>query len=259
MGIVNLTPDSFYDTSRATEEEILSKLVCRHFEEGVDIIDVGAFSTRPGCQMITVEEEIERLRQGIRVIKDTAPSSIISIDTFRSEVALFAVRELGCDIINDISGGDFDKEMFNVVARLNVPYILTYSPETFAGMHEVTPSENIVVDSLQNLAKKLTELQLLGVNDIIIDPGIGFGKSYEQNCQIISNLSSYEVLHKPILVGVSRKRIITETLGITADKALNGTTALNSFCLDRGVSILRVHDVNAAKECIKIYNALTSH
>lgn len=236
MGIINLTPDSFYAASRKQAEgEIIAR--CHQILlEGASMIDVGACSTRPGGELVSEEEEAERLRRGLRLIRRELPDAILSIDTFRPEVARMCIEEFGADIINDVEGSD---EMFQTVARLRTPYIYMSRKAT-------------VHDILLDFAQTVQRLRDLAQKDIILDPGFGFGKTPEQNFQLLRELEKLHVLDLPLLVGMSRKRMVWQTLKVTPDNALNGTTVLNTVALQKGASILRVHDVKEASEAVKL-------
>jgi len=253
MGIVNVTPDSFYSDSRVpTSSDIRSrvrKMIC----DGVDIIDLGAYSSRPGADDVSVEEEISRISKGMSAIRDVAPDAIVSIDTFRSEVARVAIDEYGADIINDISGGDLDGEMWNEVAKLKVPYILMHMRGTPSTMQSMTDYKDVTAEVANALSSKLRVLRLMGVADVIVDLGFGFGKTLEQNFELMRNLSTLvESLDAPLLVGISRKSMITKSLGVEPSGALAGTVALNTISLMRGASIIRVHDVAEGVAALKM-------
>jgi len=245
MGIVNLTPDSFYAASRKqTDVEIVAR--CHQILlEGASMIDVGACSTRPGGELVSEQEEMERLRNGLRVIRKELPDAVLSIDTFRPQVARMCVEEFGADIINDVEGGE---EMFQTVTRLRIPYIYMSRKAT-------------VHDVLIDFAQTVQRLRDLGQKDIILDPGFGFGKTLEQNFQLLSELEKLLVMELPLLVGMSRKRMVWQTLKVTPDESLNGTTVLNTVALQKGASILRVHDVREAVEAVRLTSAtrLPSH
>ena len=245
MGIVNLTPDSFYAASRKqTDVEIVAR--CHQILlEGASMIDVGACSTRPGGELVSEQDEMERLRNGLRVIRKELPDAVLSIDTFRPQVARMCVEEFGADIINDVEGGE---EMFQTVARLRIPYIYMSRKAT-------------VHDVLIDFAQTVQRLRDLGQKDIILDPGFGFGKTLEQNFQLLSELEKLLVMELPLLVGMSRKRMVWQTLKVTPDESLNGTTVLNTVALQKGASILRVHDVREAVEAVRLTSAtrLPSH
>ena len=237
MGILNVTPDSFYASSRKQTEQEIAECASRIVAEGGTIIDVGACSTRPGFQEISEAEEMERLRFGLGIVRRELPDGVISVDTFRPDVARMAVEEFGVDIINDVSEGN--PRMFRMVSRLRVPYMLMSQQPTIREM-------------LLSFAEKVQQLRDLGAKDIILDPGFGFGKTLEQNYQIMGELDKLQVMDLPLLVGVSRKSMIYKLLGFTPEESLNGTTALNTIALMKGASILRVHDVKEAVECCKI-------
>ena len=241
MGILNATPDSFFaDSRRQTEEEIAA--CCRKMlAEGAAIIDVGGCSTRPGGEVATEAQEMERLRTALAVIRREQPEAILSIDTFRPDVARMAVEEFDADIINDVSGGT--TEMFRMVTRLRVPYILM----------SLQPN---IREMLLSFAEKVQQLRDMGANDIILDPGFGFGKTLEENYEVMNEMEKLLVMELPLLVGISRKSMIYRSFGCTPQEALNGTTALNTIALMKGASILRVHDVKEAMECVKIIEQL---
>lgn len=258
MGIVNATPDSFFEGSRAGSDTEVAARVAAMVVAGVDIIDIGAYSTRPNAIHVEYDEECRRLEGAVRMARIVAPEAILSVDTFHADIARKAVSEWGADIINDISGGNSDPAMFETVAELSVPYVLCHSRGDIDSMHEFTDYEMVTRDVLAELGDRLQSLALLGVNDVIIDPGFGFSKTLEQNYQLLSDLEIFELFHRPILVGVSRKSMITNVLGVSAEEALVGTVALNAFALDRGASILRVHDPLEARQTIDLYQKLSS-
>lgn len=252
MGIVNVTPDSFYSGSRVTDEQTLIGRVQTMLADGADVIDVGACSTRPGSESVDAKGEMERLEWALAVIRREAPDVILSVDTYRAEVAQRCVEEWGADIINDISGGTLDETMFSTVASLKVPYVLMHmrgTPETMTGL---TDYDNVAADVLEWMARRIDELRQLGVADIIADPGFGFAKTVEQNYELLMRLEAFHALDAPLLVGVSRKRMIYTPLSCDADHALNGTTVVNTVALMQGAHILRVHDVRAAAEAVKL-------
>ncbi len=256
MGILNATPDSFYAGSRAQSDAAIAARAARLAAEGADILDIGAFSTRPGASEVSTDDECRRLCNAVRIVRSTVGEAMpLSVDTFRASVARAAVEDCGADIINDVSGGNLDPDMFDTVAALRVPYILMHMRGTVADMMEYTNYEDVTRDVLSELGDRLQQLALLGVNDVIVDPGFGFSKTLEQNYRLLHDLKLFGLLHRPILVGVSRKSMITRLLGIGADDALNGTTVINTLALDRGASILRVHDVAAARQAVDIYMA----
>lgn len=258
MGILNVTPDSFYSGSRCgVDEAVIRGRVRQMLDEGADMIDIGGYSSRPGADDISPEEELERLRTGLKIIAEEAPDMIVSVDTFRADVARRCVEECGAHIINDISGGDLDSDMFATVASLHVPYILMHMRGTPATMTRLTDYECVTADVIKDLQAKACKLRLLGVNDIIIDPGFGFSKTIEQNYELMRNLNEFINMDFPILVGISRKSMIYRLLGTSAEEALNGTTVLNTMAALQGSHILRVHDVKAAVETVKIVAATT--
>lgn len=256
MGILNVTPDSFYAGSRAISEDQIAEHVSRMADEGADIIDIGAYSSRPGADEVSESEEIERLRRGMSILRDINKEIVVSVDTFRANVARVAVEELGCDIVNDISGGDLDPEMIDTVAELKCPYILMHMRGTPANMQEFTQYNDVAADVMAEMAERLSLAAFAGINDVILDPGFGFSKTLEQNYALMRELPAFQVFHRPLLVGISRKSMITKLLGISTADALNATTALNAMALDRGADILRVHDVAAAVQAVRLYSAL---
>lgn len=256
MGILNVTPDSFYAGSRTPELSQILKRTEQILTEGGTIIDIGAQSTRPNSGLLSAEDEIKRLRPALQAIRSEFADAILSIDTFYSETARFCVEEFGVDIINDISGGEIDKMMFEVVAELNVPYILMHMRGTPQTMQQMTHYENFLQEVFFYFSEKVAKLHLLGVNDIILDPGFGFSKNLRQNYELFNNLSFFKNFDLPLLVGVSRKSMITRLLDVNASEALNGTTALNTLALISGADILRVHDVKEAVETIRITSEL---
>ncbi|MCD6565625.1 MAG: dihydropteroate synthase [Bacteroidales bacterium] len=252
MGVLNVTPDSFYDGGRYTVKE---KIVCKVEKmilEGVDFIDIGAYSSRPGAAVVSYGEELKRLSDTMELLRAGFPESIISIDTFRSGVARKMVEEYEADMINDISAGDMDKEMFNTIADLQIPYVMMHMQGTSQNMQKNPKYDNVVNDILAVFSGKIEELKLLGVDNVILDPGFGFGKTLEHNYELMNGLGQFSVLNKPIMIGVSRKSMIGKLLGCTPDEALNGTVVLNTVALMKGIDILRVHDVKEAVEAIKI-------
>ena len=252
MGIVNVTPDSFYGGSRVADEQTLVGRIRQMLDEGVDVIDVGACSTRPGSQSVDAQGEMERLQWALAVIRREAPESIVSVDTYRAAVAQRCVEEWGVDIINDISGGMLDEAMFETVARLHVPYVLMHMRGTPETMSSLTDYDNVAADVLEWMSRRIDQLRQMGVADVIADPGFGFAKTLEQNYELLARLDAFHALDAPLLVGVSRKRMIYTPLDCSADDALNGTTVINTLALERGAHILRVHDVRAAVEAVKL-------
>lgn len=252
MGIINITPDSFYKGSRYSKEGDIVSVAERMISEGADILDLGGYSSRPGAKDISESEEAERVLPVIKLLKKEIPSAVISVDTFRSGIARGAVLDCGANIINDISGGEADSRMFDVVAELNVPYILMHMQGSPQNMQDNPVYDDVVADILRWFAPKIFRLQSAGVKDIIIDPGFGFGKTNKHNFEMLRRLGDFEVAGLPILVGLSRKGTIWKTLGITAEEALNGTAVLNTVALLNGADILRVHDPREAAEAVKL-------
>lgn len=255
MGILNVTPDSFYVKSRVQTRGLILAQAGKMLEEGADMLDIGGYSTRPGAGNIPIKEELDRVIDAINMIRQEYPSAIISIDTFRSEVAKRAV-EAGAGIVNDVSGGQLDPQMFNTVAELGVPYVLMHMRGTPENMMELTHYDHLINDVLDFFQKKMSELHGLGVADVIIDLGIGFAKTPEQGFELLRHLSHLQILNTPVLIGVSRKSLIYKSLNSTPEDALNGTTALHMHALMNGARLLRVHDVKEAAETVKLYNLL---
>lgn len=253
MGILNITPDSFYESSRCIDVSKALDRAEQIVREGGDIIDVGAYSSRPGADDVSEEEEIARLSSVLPIIREKFPQAIISVDTFRSRVARYAVEEYGADIINDISGGDGDEDMFKTIAELKVPYILMHMRGTPQTMQTKTDYSDIILELISYFSRKIEQLRLLGVSDVILDPGFGFAKSLEQNYNIIKNLADIAQFKLPLLVGVSRKSMIYTPLNTTPQESLAGTVALNTIALEKGADILRVHDVKECVETVKIF------
>lgn len=254
MGIVNVTPDSFFADSRTYDVNDIKARVRIMLDEGVDIIDIGAYSSRPGADEVSVQEEAARVAKGMTAIREVAPDAIVSVDTFRADVAQAAIELYGADIINDISGGDLDDKMWDTVAKLQVPYVLMHMRGTPATMQTMTDYKDVTIDVVNDLSVKLRKLRLAGVADVIIDPGFGFGKTTEQNFDMMRNLDvMIEALDAPLLVGISRKSMITKSLGISSADALAGTIALNTIALMHGASIIRVHDVAEAVAALRMY------
>lgn len=252
MGIVNVTPDSFYGGSRTATAEAIEKKVERMYADGAGMIDLGGYSTRPGAPEVTADEEMRRLALGLDTIRRIHPDAVISVDTFRADVARRCVEDYGADIINDISGGDLDPKMFETVADLEVPYILMHMRGTPATMQQQCQYEDVTAEVVSDLAFKDERLRRLGVKDVIIDPGFGFAKDAAQNYEMMAHLEMFHSIGRPLLVGISRKSMIFRSLGCTPDEALNGTTILNTLALLKGAHILRVHDVKEAVEAVKL-------
>lgn len=255
MGILNVTPDSFFAGSRAAELDDICRRTLAMKEQGADMVDIGGYSSRPGAEDIPAGEEMRRLALGLEGVRRVWPEAVISVDTFRSQVARFAV-EHGADIINDIGGGDLDPDMFATVAELKVPYILMHMRGTPQTMTTLTDYADVTADVVKDLAFKLATLRQLGVADVIVDPGFGFAKTLEQNFELMRELEAFHSLNAPLLVGVSRKSMVTRTLGVTPAEALNGTTVLNTVALMKGADILRVHDVREAREAVELVSKL---
>jgi dihydropteroate synthase len=258
MGILNITPDSFFAGSRTFDADAIEQRVTKLLAEGADMIDIGAYSSRPGADDISADEEIERLARGMEILRKHSEDIPVSVDTFRASVARKAISDLGCDIVNDISGTNLDPAMAETVAELRCPYILMHMRGTPATMQQLTQYDDLTTDVLAELGERLQKLAMLGVNDIIIDPGFGFSKTLEQNYKLMQNLKTFELFHRPLLIGISRKSMLTRLLNIDTTEALNATTALNALALDRGASILRVHDVAEARQTVQIYSQLVA-
>ena len=252
MGIINVTPDSFYCGSRINDEASLVERVHQMVADGADIIDVGACSTRPGSESVDEQGEMQRLQWALPIIGREAPGVVLSVDTYRAAVARRCVEEWGADIVNDISGGTLDGGMFETVARLHVPYVLTHMRGTPGTMTAMTGYNDVAADVLEWLARRIDNLRQMGVADVIADPGFGFAKDVEENYRLLACLDAYRALDAPLMVGVSRKRMIYTPLNTTADDALNGTTVVNTLAIERGAHILRVHDVKPAVEAVKL-------
>jgi len=251
MGILNVTPDSFYDGGRFNATDTALQRVEKMLEDGADIIDVGGMSSRPGAPIIPVEDELKRVIPVIVEIKKYFPKTIISIDTLQSEVAREAIL-IGASIINDISAGTIDPKIFEVAAELNVPYILMHMQGKPKSMQDSPTYKNVCLDLIDFFQEKLNQLKKIGINDLIIDVGFGFGKTVEHNYQLLNDLNEFKILDKPMLVGVSRKSMIWKVLKTNPEQALNGTTVVHTLALLKGANILRVHDVKEAVECVKI-------
>lgn len=253
MGILNITPDSFFAGSRIKDEKTLLEHAERMITEGVSILDIGGMSSRPGATIIEESEEMRRVLPAVEAVKKAFPSAIISVDTIRASVAKAAV-EAGASIVNDISAGNLDEKMFVTVAELGVPYILMHMKATPKTMQKAAIYEDVTLEILDFFIEKIGILRGLGVKDIVVDAGFGFGKTLEQNYELLRKLAVFKILDCPMLAGVSRKAMIWKTLNITPENALNGTTAANMLALMNGAKILRVHDVKEAVETIKIFN-----
>ena len=258
MGILNVTPDSFYSGSRMQTEGEIEARVRQILEEGAAIIDVGAYSSRPNADHVSAEEEMNRLRLGLDVLRRTAPDAIVSVDTFRADVARMCVEEYGVAIINDIAAGEMDADMFSTVAELNVPYIMMHMQGTPQNMQQHPHYDNLLREVFLYFARKVQQLRDLGVKDIVLDPGFGFGKTLEHNYELMAHLEEFRIFELPLLVGVSRKSMIYKLLGGTPQDSLNGTTILDTVALMKGAHILRVHDVREAVEAVRIVEKLKS-
>ncbi len=252
MGILNVTPDSFYAESRTSNEEHIAARVQQLMDDGADMIDIGGYSSRPGADDVSPEEEMNRLRRGLRVVRRLYPEVPISVDTFRADVARMCVEEEGADIINDISGGMMDRQMFRTVARLGVPYILMHMQGTPDTMQQAPHYDNLRREVMLYFAERIDRLCQMGAKDIIVDPGFGFGKTLEHNYELFHHLDDFNLFNLPLLVGISRKSMIYKLLGGTPQTSLNGTTVLNTIALMKGAHILRVHDVKEAVEAKRI-------
>jgi len=255
MGILNVTPDSFYEASRNENESDLLTTAKRMISDGASILDIGGYSSRPGAKDIGVKEEIDRVIPAIELLRSEIKDVVISIDTFRAEVAEEALKA-GALMVNDISGGQADDKMFNVVANYSVPYILMHMRGTPQNMQDNTEYDNLIKDINYYFSIQVRKALDAGIKDIILDPGFGFSKTIDQNFELMQNLEMMHLLEKPLLVGISRKSMIYKKLGTSANESLNGTTSLNTHALSKGVQILRVHDVKEAKECIDLLSAI---
>ncbi len=259
MGIVNVTPDSFYSGSRKQSEKEIVERVQQILNEGGTIIDLGGQSTAPSSTLHTAEEELERIKPALSIIQREFPDAILSIDTFYSEVAKTAVEKYGVAMINDISGGQIDEKMFTTAAELNVPYILMHMRGTPQTMQQLTTYDNFIEEIIFYFSEKIAHLNGLGVNDIIVDPGFGFSKTLKQNYELMAHLKYLDIFETPLMVGVSRKSMTYRLLEADVDSSLNGTTILNTYALESGANILRVHDIKQAVECVKIISQLNKY
>jgi len=258
MGVLNVTPDSFFDGGVYTNESAIVKRAAQIFEEGGLFMDIGAMSTRPGAVEISLQEELNRLLPAVRVIRREFPGALLSVDTYRSEVVKAVYNEIDAFVVNDISGGTFDATMFETVADLHLPYILMHTKGKSDLMQKSPVYKDVVKEIILFFATQVQKLKLLGVCDIIIDPGFGFGKTSDHNYELLNRLDSFKIFELPILAGISRKAMIWKELGITPTESLNGTTVLNTLALSGGCDILRVHDVKAAVEAIKLVGKIKS-
>ena len=258
MGILNVTPDSFYAGSRMQTEEDIAARARQIIDEGAAIIDIGAYSSRPNAEHISAEEEMNRLRTGLEILNRNHPEAIISVDTFRADVAAQCVNEYGVAVINDIAAGEMDDRMFQTVAGLGVPYIMMHMQGTPQNMQKEPHYENLLKEVFMYFARKVRQLRDLGMKDIILDPGFGFGKTLEHNYELMAHLEEFGIFELPLLVGVSRKSMIYRLFGATPQEALNGTTVLDTVALMKGADILRVHDVREAVEAVRLIEKLKS-
>ena len=259
MGILNVTPDSFYAGSRTQTEAEIVRRVKQIVSEGAAIIDIGAYSSRANADNVSAREEMERLRMGLKILFEIQPDAVVSVDTFRADVARMCVEEYGVAIINDIAAGEMDANMFHTVAALNVPYIMMHMQGSPQSMQQHPHYDNLLKEVFLYFARKVQQLRDLGVKDIILDPGFGFGKTMEHNYELLSHLEEFRIFELPLLVGVSRKSMIYRLLDITPQEALNGTTVLDTICLLKGADILRVHDVKEAVETVRIVQAMRNN
>ena len=256
MGILNVTPDSFYSGSRMQTQEEIAARARQIIDEGASIIDIGAYSSRPNAEHITAGEEMNRLRTGLEIVNRNHPDAIVSVDTFRADVAEQCVKDYGVAIVNDIAAGEMDDRMFETVARLGVPYIMMHMQGTPQNMQKEPHYDNLIKEVFIYFARKVQQLRDLGMKDIILDPGFGFGKTLEHNYELMAHLEEFSIFELPLLVGVSRKSMIYKLLGGTPQDALNGTTVLDTVALMKGANILRVHDVREAVEAVRIVEKL---
>lgn len=255
MGILNITPDSFFELSRMGSDKDLLVQAEKMIVAGAAFLDIGGQSTRPGATLVGVEEELNRVIPAITTINKHFPDAIMSIDTFYAKVAQEAVAA-GAKIVNDISAGEADDEMFPLIGKLGVPYVMMHKKGLPSNMQDNPVYENIVLEIIDYFSAKIEKLNALGVADVILDPGFGFGKTLQNNYQVLQNLDRFKLFELPLLVGVSRKSMIQKVLGLNASESLNGTTALHMIALERGAKILRVHDVKEAVECVKLFQSL---
>ena len=253
MGILNVTPDSFYADSRKQTEEAIRQRTQQILDEGGDIIDIGAYSTRPGAAAVSQAEEMQRLRQALPIVRQVASETVLAVETFRADVARMCVEEFGVAIVNDVTGGQQDAQMFSTVARLGTPYVLTHSLGTASAMQHTPQYDDLLKEVQLYFAERIQQLRDLGQKDIVLDPGFGFGKTLEHNYQLLNHLDLLKIFNLPILVGFSRKSMISKLLNITSEESLGGTIVCNTIALTKGCAqMLRVHDVRAAVETVKI-------
>lgn len=259
MGILNATPDSFFEGSRSNTNDLIRQRVEQLLSEGADMIDVGGYSSRPMADDISPEEEYARLANALEILRGIAPEAVVSVDTFRAGVARRCVENFGVQIVNDISAGELDRDMLATMAELKVPYIMMHMRGNPHTMMQLTDYDNLTADILKYFSEKIKAAELAGITDIIVDPGFGFSKTLEQNYRLMAELNVFHTLEMPLLVGISRKSMIYKLLNTTPAESLNGTTALNTMALLQGASILRVHDVKEAVETVKIVNKLQDY
>jgi dihydropteroate synthase len=257
MGILNVTPNSFFDGGKYKNESEMLSQVGKMLNDGATFIDIGAYSSKPNAEFVSEEEELQRIVPIVHLILEHFPETLISIDTFRSEVAIACI-ENGAAIINDISAGNLDDKMLETVAKYNVPYIMMHMRGTPQTMQKMTDYENIVKEILFYFSERVAKARSFGINDLVVDPGFGFAKTLEQNYEVLQKLELFEMLELPLLVGFSRKSMIYKPILSTAEEALNGTTVLNTIALTKGAKILRVHDVKEAMECVTLYNKINT-
>ena len=259
MGILNVTPDSFFAGSRKRTEAEIAARIEEILAQGGDWIDIGGYSSRPDATPVTADEEMRRLELGLEILRHDYPSVPVSVDTFRADVARYCVEKYGVAMINDISAGELDPEMFRTVADLKVPYIMMHMRGTPQTMASLTDYTNLMDEIMLYFAEKVRQLRLMGVSDLILDPGFGFSKTLEQNYELMAHLREFGIFDLPILVGISRKRMIYQLLGGTPEESLNGTTALHTYALLNGADILRVHDVKEAVEAVRIVQKIKEY
>lgn len=258
MGIINVTPDSFYNASRVSNKEEIARKAIEMIEDGADILDIGGYSSRPGAAEVSSDDEYSRLSHGLEAIRTVAPQALISVDTFRADVARKCVENWNVSIINDISGGTLDKAMFETVADMKVAYVLMHTRGNPATMSGLTDYNDVTADVISDLAFKADELRKAGVCDIIIDPGFGFAKTVDQNFELLAHLEEFSRMGMPLLVGMSRKSMIWKTLGVTPEESLPGTVSVHTIALMKGADILRVHDVRVAVESVNLFGRVKS-
>ncbi|RUT71481.1 dihydropteroate synthase [Flavobacterium cupreum] len=256
MGVMNVTPDSFFDGGKYKNEYEIVTRAGKILTEGATFLDIGAYSSRPGADFVSEQEEIDRIVPAIEIILKHFPDALLSIDTFRAEVAKASI-ESGAAIINDIAAGGLDDKMFDVIAKYNVPYIMMHMRGNPQTMQTMTDYEDIIKEMLFYFSEKVAKARSLGINDLILDPGFGFAKTTAQNYEVLQKMELFNVLELPVLAGISRKSMIYKTLNITAQEALNGTTVINTIALTKGAKILRVHDVKEAMECVTLFNKMS--